>query len=125
MKAYLNFISTYGRNYGSSNATAYRYRVFKENYQQIMTHNALGNVVPFEMEVNEFTDFTEEEIQKMFTGLRFHERSISTDDVNKNYFNLFYKEDPNKPSRVPVFELLGKTIPSEINWYKEGKVTKP
>ena len=63
MKTYLNFISTYGRTYGSSNATAYRYRVFKKNYLEIMTHNALGNNVPFEMEVNEYADLTEEEVE--------------------------------------------------------------
>lgn len=63
MKAYLNFISSYGRQYGSAHETAHRYRVFKQNYQQITTHNALGKNVPFEMEVNEFADFTEEEIQ--------------------------------------------------------------
>ena len=29
MQAYLNFVATYGRNYGDANVTAYRYRVFK------------------------------------------------------------------------------------------------
>lgn len=38
---------------------------------------------------------------------------------------MFYKEDPEKALRVPMFELLNNPIPKSIDWYKEGKVTKP
>ena len=62
----------------------------------------------------------------MFTGVRVPERKLESDnEIKEDIFNIFYKEDPAKALKVPIFELLGKTLPTEINWYKDGKVTKP
>lgn len=35
MKAYVNFVATYGRTYANMSDTHYRYRIFKENYETI------------------------------------------------------------------------------------------
>jgi len=66
MKAYMNFLATYGRQYASMDETANRYRIFKDNYDNIMKHNALGDLVPFTREINQFSDMTNEEFEARF-----------------------------------------------------------
>ena len=49
----------------------------------------------------------------MFTGVRMPERKIEIENKKQDdLFNIFYKEDPAKALKVPVFELLSKPIPT-------------
>jgi hypothetical protein len=59
MKAYIDFVSKYGRNYASVEETHSRYKIFKENFEKITEHNKNEVHLPFNMEVNQFTDLTE------------------------------------------------------------------
>jgi hypothetical protein len=61
MKAYVNFIAAYGKQYGTKVKTSQKYEVFKKNYEKIQEHNANVKSAPFVMEVNKFADMTTEE----------------------------------------------------------------
>lgn len=43
------------------------------------------------MEVNEYADLTEEEIQSSLTGLRIPEKKINPADLKNNLFNIYVK----------------------------------
>ncbi len=64
MKAYMNFIAEYGRVQSSHSKHNEKYEVFKANYEKIRRHNERADV-PFVMSVNQFTDMTIEEFDKL------------------------------------------------------------
>jgi hypothetical protein len=64
IKAYLNFVAEYGRVQASHSKHNQKYEVFKANYQKIKRHNEQADV-PFVMSVNQFTDMTTEEFDKL------------------------------------------------------------
>lgn len=47
MKAFVNFISLQGRTYADRKETAYRYRIFKNNYAALARHQAHENHLPY------------------------------------------------------------------------------
>lgn len=65
MRAYINFIAEYGRQYATRDHANERYSVFKKNYEQIRAHNKHEQVMPFVMGVNQFTDMTPQEFAKL------------------------------------------------------------
>jgi hypothetical protein len=64
IKAYLNFVAEYGRVQSSHSKHNQKYEVFKANYEKIRRHNERADV-PFVMSVNQFTDMTIEEFDKL------------------------------------------------------------
>ena len=61
MKAYVNFIAAYGKQYGTKAHVSKKYEVFRDNYRMIQEHNAHVKSSPFVMEVNQFADMTPQE----------------------------------------------------------------
>jgi hypothetical protein len=62
MKAYLDCMAKYQKTYASKTSIATRYQNFKKNFLKIETHNK-DKEAPFEMEINEHSDMTEEEFE--------------------------------------------------------------
>jgi hypothetical protein len=65
MKAYINFIAEYGKQYASKEHANKKYEVFKENYEAIKEHNKHEKLLPFVMGVNQFADMSVEDFQKL------------------------------------------------------------
>lgn len=65
MKAYINFIAEYGKQYASKDHAFQNYNVFKKNYEAIKEHNKHEKVLPFVMGVNQFADMSAEDFQKL------------------------------------------------------------
>lgn len=61
---YVQFLAKYGKVHASKEETIRRYEVFRENLRVIKAHNALGESVPFDMEVNWFADMSDQEVEE-------------------------------------------------------------
>ena len=61
---------------------------------------------------------TEEEFQKAHTGLMMPSRRVRKEPEFGRVFNR------NTPLRIP-FDIEREGLPEHVNWYKEGKVSRP
>lgn len=114
MDAYMEFIAVYGRSYASRDEIDQRYDVFEQNYLEIIEHNSIPNV-PFEMEVNQFADVSEAEFYEKYTGgLQMPARFQNKSDEKPK----LYRSRHSEPSE-------SSNIPSYLNWYEKGAVTRP
>lgn len=126
MKAYVQFISEYGRSYASKKHASQKYETFKRNYLHIKDHNKHESVLPFVMGVNQFTDLTAEEfaarlrleVPKVLTNLtsktHVHEHKAKTHHHHKSSGN------PNVKSSKKI-----EKIPDYVNWHEQGAVLDP
>lgn len=99
---FLNFIETYNKRYESDKDFVHRFGVFIENLDKIKTHE-----FDFELQINQFTDMTEEEFKEY---------------ISSGYLN----EHDNFRTRKPTckeFLPNSTAIPASIDWRTKGAVT--
>ena len=124
MLKYFTFLSQYGRSHASKEQFDHRFSIFNENIVKIDAHNA-GDV-PFELGVNEFTDWTEEEFLQAHTTklvpsrlrrIKHLQTSVDSSDSSTSWHPDYNLDDYFWPENVP--------LPESKNWFAEGKVTVP
>lgn len=96
------FQQTYARAYGSQEEEKLRSEIFKSNLQLINEHNAryANGQESYFMEVNQFADFTPEELKSGYRGLK-----------------------PNEMNYTERFEISeGFNAPESVNWVSKGAV---
>lgn len=119
MKAYLGFVSKFGKVHGSRQESANRYKVFKNNYEMIMRHNVNKHLLPFEMEVNYFTDMTVDEFLDHHKLRVPHHLLADSLDADERIYSRGHH------SQVDRFDRADESLPQVKNWYTEGYVTAP
>lgn len=90
------FMETHGKAYTSHEEYLYRFKIFRDNLNKINIHNVSGK--SYTMGVNQFADLTKEEFKAQYL-------STFTKPLN------------------PVFEVEDVSLPSSVDWRKEGAVT--
>jgi hypothetical protein len=100
MKDFLSFMLKYNRPYTHRLEVSQRYRIFKNNYAILLEHNKRPAVVPFLLEVNQFSDMTQAEFETSYTGLRLPE---------------YYVNKIQSGIKVP-YEVLSPFLPQSIDW---------
>jgi C1A family cysteine protease len=93
------FKAVYGKSYPHHDVAAYRFRVFKENFDMIAEHNA--KKLDWTLDINEFADLTWEEFKKTHLG---YAKSTGTPRKTVNLTGLF-------------------NVPDSIDWVSKGAVT--
>ena len=63
--AFAQFIAEYGRSYASKETAEQRFKIFSQNYDKIMTHNADPSKT-YEMGLNDFADMTVDELKQRY-----------------------------------------------------------
>jgi len=111
-KEYLEFVAKYGKTAMDEKEFYHRYDIFKSNYKRIVDHNAIPDS-GFELEVNQFADFTDEEFISKYARLIVPPHKTA---ANK---------DKSVPLETPERRRRLKGLPTYKNWYKEGAVTRP
>ena len=94
---FMNYVSTFGKRYGTKAEFEFRSNIFKNNLKQIEEWNAADNT--HTLGINEFTDKTETEMKKM----------------------LGYKKDNFAQKRVKVLD--DSNLADSVDWTTKGAVT--
>ncbi len=71
---FINWVAKYGKSYGTKEEYNFRYKQFKETFDEVQRLNAEQSDSVHEM--NKFSDLSMEEFTRLYTGLKF-------DDLNK------------------------------------------
>lgn len=102
-------MATFGKSYASHNGELdQKFSNFKQNFKKIEEHNN-DLEAPFAMEINQFSDMTEEEFLGLMKGVK----------LPKNKSLFLTGSQASKP-------LLGSAqVPESVNWFADGYVTKP
>jgi len=90
--------SIYGRKYASADHEYFRLRVFQDNYNMIVNHNA-KNEETYTMAPNQFMDMTQEEFVQTYLNLVVPEHKMNVEEVATN------------------------GVPNAVNWVSAGKVS--
>ena len=122
MKAYLNFIATYGKQYSSKSHASKKYEIFKSNYKKIEEHN-VHTAAPFVMGVNQFADMTAEEfsllmgveIPRVLEVITAESRHVSDEDHRHHHHKHHHTHHLNQ----------GAAQVESINWHEKGAVGEP
>ena len=118
MQAFVNFMAEHLRTYSSRQETAYRYRVFKSNYEMVTKHNLHAKHLPFTMAVNKYADMTKEEFLE---SLKLRVPAyLSEKEGGFERTGLVGKRD-----WAPMFDKKHEGLPEQKNWAAEGKVSAP
>ena len=117
--AFMEFVSTYKKSYKNSWEFESRYKVFKDNYQQINDHNLNADMIGFDLKINQFGDLTQKEFKDKYLTLtppmrerRDPFKGFFGKNKKHNTFNRFDMEDEYSD------------LPKEVDWTKSGKVQK-
>ena len=94
---FMNYVSTFGKRYGTKAEFEFRSNIFKNNLQKIEDWNNADNT--HTLGINEFTDKTETEMQKM----------------------LGYKKDKYAQKKIQVLD--ESNLADEVDWTTKGAVT--
>jgi cathepsin F len=94
-RAFINFIGTYRRSYGTKEEYAYRLALFEETYNKIAAHDSTSYTVG----VNALSDLSDYEYKQL----------------------LGYKSSGKK--RVNTFQLVKGSEPDSIDWRDHNAVT--
>lgn len=116
MKEYINFLAKYQKTYASAHDIKNRYMKFKSNYEMIEEHNSKEDST-FEMGITEFSDMTKEEFEQSLKGILIspeHSRKVKPLPSVDRKFLL--RDDGYSNDTI---------LPEYVNWYKDGKVTRP
>lgn len=115
MQEYVKFLARFGKVKGSAKAFSSRFSTFKKKFRQIKEHNSNPNR-SFNMEVNEFSDISEEEFFADFVGGLKHPSMHM-----KEASNMFLAADDVKLEASPtVYD-----VPEEVDWVAKGVVSTP
>lgn len=97
-RAFINYVSEFGRTYGTKEEYAYRLQVFAQNWEDLVSHNSQNDAGYFKA-INEYSDWTPEEFKRLKGAL--------------------YK--PNT-SRTLLFS-DNEAVPNAVDWRQQGAVT--
>ena len=143
---YLNFVSKFGKTSSTHEQFYQKYHVFASKYDKIQAHNALyakgGPGAPeFTMAVNQFTDVSDEEFMKGYTGLKVPSRKErkANKNTSKRRLKRYYDHWPTDAekngidnSHYPLQSKPGEAdangtlvVPERMNWFEQGAVTVP
>ncbi|CAI0429469.1 unnamed protein product [Linum tenue] len=98
---YEQWMTRYGRVYGSSREKEVRYQIFKDNAALVDSFNAAGDK-PYKLGTNQFADLTNEEFKT--TRCRFKGHMCSLQEESFRYENV-------------------SAVPTAMDWRKKGAVT--
>jgi C1A family cysteine protease len=117
MAEFMKFMVQHGKTYASGESEMEtRYGHFKDNLKKIQEHN-LDEEAGFEMEINQFSDMSEQEFMQNYTGARIPQKKRMEQNLN----NLFLATDP----RLAVAVEDTSDLPESVNWVEAGMVTTP
>ena len=94
---FMNYVSTYGKRYGTKAEFEFRSNIFKNNLKKIEEWNSADNT--HTLGINEFTDKTETEMKKM----------------------LGFKQDKYQQKKVKVLD--ESNLSDSVDWRTKGAVT--
>lgn len=115
MKAYVNFVAEYGKVQASHSKHNQKYEVFKGNYQKIKRHNEQADV-PFVMSVNQFTDMTQEEFDKLM-GVEIPKILVQeTDGVFVQSTKKKEHRHHHHKNKTVSYSLMQEKVADSINW---------
>ena len=131
MKEYLHFLGKSQKVYASqSDSVINRYEVFRENYKNMEAHNSQEDA-SFLMGINEFSDLTDAEVEQTLiasSGLRVPAEKTARlwqkSQNNKRFLEESYSDSWDEERRLKQ-EVLKLSLPESVNWYAEGKVSRP
>lgn len=97
--AYINYVSDWGKSYGTKAEFEFRLEQFKNTLAKMAEHES-NNEHGSTVELNEFSDWTEAEYKRLlgFT--------------------------PKEPTKQPTEHVLSVDAPASMDWREKGAVTK-
>ncbi len=105
MQNFLSFINIHGRQYDTKEIMSQRYMLFKKRSSFVAQHNA-DTEAPFELEVNSFSDYSEEELNSLLKGLKLPDKKEFLKERSKSL-------------------QASNNLPEYKNWFEEGYVSVP
>lgn len=138
---YLQFISKYGKEQMSQKEFWLRFDIFKKNYKRVLDHNAIPDS-GFEVEINHFSDLTDEEFVKYHTGLIVPKHKTESlkglrvepedeEDVHEYQADGFISRrlladtETTEDKMAPEDKSTQKKLPLYKDWNYEGYVSLP
>jgi C1A family cysteine protease len=89
---FMEYVSEYGKSYGTKEEFEFRSSQFKNNFGEIMQHNSMnGNT--YQLGLNEFADYTPEEFKKLLgykASARRLRQEVETEEVEEAPINGQY-----------------------------------
>lgn len=112
MKAFVAFVSEYGRSYADHQETAMRYQNYLANMEQIRKYQEHEFHLPYRLSVqNQFADLSPAE----FVALMGNGTSVPQSVMRPE--ESFFKQEA-----VPILDKVEGEIPADKNWVEEGLV---
>jgi hypothetical protein len=107
---FMEFIAEYAKSYANSFEFNQRFRIFKDNYQQIVNHNLNEEEHGFSVGINEFADLTLEEFKKTRLGLKGSVRVPQYKQKTQNTWQTL---------------MAYKDLPQAVDWRINGTYVNP
>ncbi|AXS67718.1 cathepsin [Cryptophlebia peltastica nucleopolyhedrovirus] len=104
-----NFISKFNKHYPDTETRNYRFKIFKQNLEEINNKNKLNNSAVYS--INKFSDLTKNEIVSKYTGLTSAVTAQNL-QVGSNFCKIVYLDSPP-----------GDNLPINFDWRISNKVT--
>eukprot|EP00347_Sterkiella_histriomuscorum_P004836 403358901 len=126
MKEYVNYLAKHQKTYSSNSFDIKaKYINFKNNFLKILSHNE-DDSQSFEMGLNSFSDMSQEEFEKIINkGILIRPdhalkvKPLPEVSENSEQKGRFLSES------LELQQSSTTSLPEYVNWYKEGKVTRP
>ncbi len=110
VKQFNEFTSIYHRSYLTKAEYQARLQAFKANYDAIQSHNNNNEKQPFELGLNQFADWTQDEYHQVLINM------TQPDDPKK-----FLSSADNSAEKD--YQNITLTAPQSVDWRKQGVVT--
>ena len=104
---FYDFQDRFSKKYENSFELEDRFNIFRDNVHNIISHNALANKT-FTMDINQFTDLTEEEFRSSHVGGLFRSKYAFAGLNSKS---------------CSSFSSTGATLPTSVDWRTKNAVT--
>jgi hypothetical protein len=110
-KHFSEFVQKFNKKYDTIEELETRFSIFKTNFQNIINHNTDYNN-NFTMNVNGFTDLTNDEFRRKYIG-----------GLNKNKKYIGENKSTTIRQNCKTYNFTGIDVPIEIDWREHNAVT--
>ena len=111
--AFQSFIKTYKKDYSTESEYAYRFQIFTQNYNQILSYNSAHSNL--QLDINSMADLTHQEYISQYTAPS-STRILS--EVDEPYISIVEQSETLVKERV---SFLRENV--TVDWVTAGKVT--